>query len=79
MFRKATIAIAAASVITAASLTPASAHGWGHHGFGFGAAAFGIGVLGAIAATTATTDCWQYRLVETPRGYYKRVLVNVCY
>jgi hypothetical protein len=78
MFRKTVLAIAATAVIAAASLTPASAHGW-HHGFGFGG--IGLGLLGAsIAASTYATEqsCWQYQMVQTPRGYYRRVLVNVC-
>jgi hypothetical protein len=77
MFRKTVLAIAATAVIGAASLTPASAHG--HHGLGFGG--FGLGLLGAsIAASTYAADqsCWQYQMVQTPHGYYKRVLVNVC-
>jgi hypothetical protein len=83
MFRKTILAIAATAVIGAASLTPASAHG--HHGFGhgfgFGGLGFGIGLLGAsIAASAYTADqsCWQYQMVPTPRGYYRRILVNVC-
>jgi hypothetical protein len=75
MFRKTILAIAATAVIGAASLTPAAAHG--HHGFGF----FGLGLLGAsIAASAYTADqsCWQYQMVPTPRGHYRRVLVNVC-
>jgi hypothetical protein len=78
MFRKTILAIAATAVIGAASLTPASAHGF-HHGFG--GVGFGLGLLGAsIAASTyaAEESCWQYRMVQTPRGYYRRVLVNVC-
>ena len=77
MFRKTILAVAATAVIGVASLTPASAHG--HHGFGWGG--FGLGLLGAsIAASNyATVDsCWQYQTFQTPRGYYKRVLVNVC-
>ncbi len=80
MFRRTIIAIGAASVIAAASLTPASAHGFGH-GFGWGAVGLGVGlgVLGAsMAASAATQSCLQERLVLTPRGYYKRVIVNVC-
>jgi hypothetical protein len=79
MFRKTILAVAATAVIGAASLTPASAHHF--HGFGWGGIGLGIGLLGAsIAASNyATVDsCWQYQLVQTPRGYYKRVLVNVC-
>jgi len=77
MFRKTILAVAATAVIGVASLTPASAHG--HHGLGFGG--FGLGLLGAsIAASTYAADqsCWQYQMVQTPHGYYKRVLVNVC-
>jgi hypothetical protein len=79
MFRKTILAIAATAVIGVASLTPASAHG--HHGFGWGAIGFGIGMLGATMAASAyqaDQSCWQYQVVLTPRGYYKRVLVNVC-
>ena len=79
MFRKTILALAATAVIGAASLTPASAHG--HHGFGFGGFGFGLGLLGAsIAASAYTADesCWQYQMVLTPRGHYRRVLVNVC-
>jgi hypothetical protein len=79
MFRKTILAIAATAVIGAASLTPASAHG--PHGFGWGGIGFGIGLLGAsIAASAYTADqsCWQSQVIQTPRGYYKRVLVNVC-
>jgi hypothetical protein len=79
MFRKTILAVAATAVIAVASLTPASAHG--HHGFGWGGIGFGIGLLGASIATSAYTadqSCWQYRTIQTPRGYYKTVLVNVC-
>jgi len=78
MFRKTVLAIAATALIGAASLTPASAHGFGHH-FGWGGV--GLGLLGAsIAASTYTAEqsCWQYHMVQTPRGYYRRILVNVC-
>jgi hypothetical protein len=79
MFRKTILAIAATAVIGVASLAPASAHE--HHGFGWGGFGFGLGVLGAsIAASTYAVEqsCWQYRLIQTPRGYYRNVLVNVC-
>jgi hypothetical protein len=81
MFRKTVLAIAATAVIAASSLTPASAHGigFGHHGWG--GVGFGLGMLGAAAAVSAYTvdnSCWQYQMVQTPRGYYRRVLVNVC-
>ena len=78
MIRSTILAVAATAVIGVASLTPASAHG---HGFGFGGIGFGLGMLGAsIAASNYTVDqsCWQYQMVQTPHGYYKRVLVNVC-
>jgi hypothetical protein len=79
MFRKTVLAIAATAAIGAASLTPASAH---HFGFGhFGGFGFGLGVLGAAAiasSTYAVDTCWQYQWVQTPRGYYRKVLVNVC-
>jgi len=80
MFHKTVLAIAATALIGAASLTPASAHGFGHH-FGWGGVGFGLGLLGAsIAASTYTAEqsCWQYHMVQTPRGYYRRILVNVC-
>jgi hypothetical protein len=80
MFRKTILAVAATAVIAAASLTPASAHE--HHGFGWGGFGFGLGLLGASIASSAymaDQGCWQYQMVQTPRGYYKRVLVNVCY
>jgi hypothetical protein len=79
MIRKTILAVAATAVIGVASLTPASAHGY--HGFGWGGIGFGIGLLGAsIAASNYATydSCLQYQLVQTPRGYYRRVLVNVC-
>jgi hypothetical protein len=79
MFRKTVLAVATTAVIAVASLTPASAHG---HGFGWGGFGFGLGLLGAsIAASTYTPyydGCWRYQTVMTPRGYYKRILVNVC-
>jgi hypothetical protein len=81
MFRKTILAIAATAVIGAASLTPASAHGFGFGHHGWGGIGFGLGLLGAsIAASTYAVDqsCWQYQMVQTPRGYYRRVLVNVC-
>ena len=80
MFRKTILAVAATALIGAASLTPASAHGFGF-GHGFGGIGFGLGMLGAAAAASAYTvdnSCWQYQMIPTPRGYYKRVLVNVC-
>ncbi len=80
MFRNTMLAIAATAVIGAASLTPASAHNFGFH-YGWGGFGFGLGVVGAsIAASTYATEqsCWQYQYVQTPRGYYRRVLVNVC-
>jgi hypothetical protein len=78
MIRKTILAVAATAVIGVASMTPASAH---HFGFGWGGVGLGIGLLGAsIAASNYATydNCWQYQMVPTPRGYYKRVLVNVC-
>jgi hypothetical protein len=80
MFRKTILALAATAVIGAASLTPAAAHGY-HHGFGWGGFGLGVGLLGAtIAASTYAVEqnCWQYQMVPTPRGYYRRILVNVC-
>ena len=80
MIRKTILAVAATAVIAVASLTPASAHGF-HHGFGWGGFGFGVGLLGAsIAASNYATydSCWQYQTVQTARGYYKRILVNVC-
>ena len=80
MFRKTIIALAATAVVAAASLTPASAHGW-HHGFGWGGVGFGLGLLGAAAIASqpyAVDSCWQYQYVQTPRGFYRKVLVNVC-
>jgi hypothetical protein len=80
MLRKTIIAVAATAVIGAASLTPASAHGF--HGWGWGGVGLGLGLLGAsIAAQTyyPTVDtCWQYQMVPTRHGYYRRALVNVC-
>jgi len=80
MFRKTLVALTAAALVTAASLSPASAHswGWGHHGYGIGFGA--LGFLAATAAVSAATapSCLQERFVQTPRGYYKRVIVNVC-
>jgi len=82
MIRKTILALSATALIGAASLTPASAHGM--HGWGWGAIGFGAGLLGAsIAASAAPAyvvdqGCWQYQYVQTPHGYYKRVLVNVC-
>jgi hypothetical protein len=82
MFRKTALAIAATAVIGAASLTPASAHHFGFGHFGWGGVGFGLGVLGAAAIASSTyavdTSCWQYQYVQTPRGYYRKVLVNVC-
>jgi hypothetical protein len=79
MFRKTITAVIAAALVSAAALTPASAKpwGWGHHGFGLG---LGIATLGFMAATAAATQpsCLQEQFVQTPRGYYKRVIVNVC-
>jgi hypothetical protein len=78
MIRKTILAVAATALIGAASLTPASAHG---HGWGWGGFGLGVGLLGAsIAASNyyADQNCWQYQMVQTPHGYYKRVLVNVC-
>jgi hypothetical protein len=79
MIRKTILAVAATAVIAVASMTPASAHHF--HGFGWGGFGLGVGLLGAsIAASNYATydSCWQYQTVQTPRGYYKRVLVNVC-
>jgi hypothetical protein len=85
MIRKSIIALTAVVALGAASLTPASAHhmhGWGWGGVGLGV---GLGLLGAsIAASTGpayvVTDdsCLQYQYMQTPHGYLKRVLVNVC-
>ena len=36
------------------------------------------GVAAAASAYSVDNSCWQYQLVQTPRGYYKRVLINVC-
>jgi hypothetical protein len=80
MFRKIILAVAATAVIGAASLTPASAHGF-HHGFGWGGIGFGLGLLSAAtiaSAPYAVDSCWQYQFVQTPRGYFRKVLVNVC-
>jgi hypothetical protein len=89
MFRKTIVAIAAAAVLSTAALAPSVASakggfggggfggggfGGGHHGFGMHGFGFALGAIGAAAAS----DCWQYQLVPTSRGYYKRVLVNTC-
>jgi hypothetical protein len=85
MFRKTIVAIAAAAVLSTAALAPTVASakggfggggfgGGGHHGFGMHGFGFALGAIGAAAAT----NCWQYQVVQTPSGYYKRVLVNVC-
>jgi hypothetical protein len=81
MFRKTILAITATVVIGAASLTPASAHGFGFGHHGWGGIGFGVGLLGAAAAASAYSvdrSCWQYQMVQTPRGYFRRILVNVC-
>jgi len=84
MFRKTIVAIATAAVLSTAALAPTAASakggfggggfGGGHHGFGLHGIGFAFGAFGAAAAS----DCWQYQLVPTTRGYYKRVLVNTC-
>jgi hypothetical protein len=84
MFRQTIVAIATAAVLSTAALVPTVASakggfggggfGGGHHGFG--GVGFALGAIGA--AGVAASDCWQYQLVPTPRGYYKRVLVNTC-
>jgi hypothetical protein len=80
MFRRTILAVAATAVIGVASLTPASAHGM--HGWGWGGVGFGLGLIGASIAAqnyyAPVDSCYQYQTVLTPRGYYKRVLVNVC-
>jgi hypothetical protein len=81
MFRKIILATVATSVIAATALSPsvasAKGFGWGWGAVGLGV---GLGVLGAsMAASAANQSCLQERLVLTPRGYYKRVIVNVCY
>lgn len=53
--------------------------GLGPHG-GLG---FAIGALTFMAATAAAnsaaySSCLQEEFVQTPRGYYKKVIVNVC-
>jgi hypothetical protein len=82
MFRKTIIAVAATAVIGVASLTPASAHGFHGWGWGWGGVGLGIGLLGASIAAqnyyAPVNNCYQYQMVQTPHGYYKRVLVNVC-
>jgi hypothetical protein len=85
MFRKTIVAFAAAAVLGAAALAPTIASakggfggggfGGGHHGFGGHGVGFAFGALGAAVATS---NCWQYQLVQTPSGYYRRVLINVC-
>jgi hypothetical protein len=30
------------------------------------------------ASAYQAESCYQYQTVMTPRGYYKRILVNVC-
>jgi hypothetical protein len=80
MLRKTVLVIAATSVIAAGALSPsvASAKGFGWCGGAVGLGV-GLGVLGAsMAASAANQSCLQERLVMTPRGYYKRAIVNVC-
>jgi hypothetical protein len=80
MFRKALVTIAAAALLSTAALSPASAKPWGnfgHHG-GLGFALGALGFMAATAAATAPASCLQEQYVQTPRGYYKRVIVNVC-
>jgi len=80
MLRKTIVAVAAAALVSAAALSSASAKPWGfgHHG-GLG---FAIGALGFMAATaaanSANTNCLQEQFVQTPHGYYRKVIVNVC-
>jgi hypothetical protein len=83
MFRKTIVAVTAAALLSAAAIVPASAKpmwggwGWHHHGFGLG---FGIAAIAATAAIAASqpSSCLQEQFVQTPRGYLKRVYVNVC-
>jgi len=81
MFRKTFVAVVAAALVSAAALSPASAKPWGfgHHG-GLGFAIGALGIMAATAAATAATapSCLQEQFVQTPRGYYKKVIVNVC-
>jgi hypothetical protein len=79
MYRKLTIALAAAASLSAAALAPTSVSakpfggfgGFHHHSFG------GFGVVGAIAADAAEDNCFVTRRVLTPWGYRFRT-VNVC-
>jgi hypothetical protein len=81
MFRKTIVAVAAAALVSAAALSPASAKPFfGHHGglgFAIGALGFMAGAAAATAASTPTS-CLQEQYWQTPRGYYKKVIVNVC-
>jgi hypothetical protein len=77
MFRKATLAIAAAATLGAIALAPtaASAGGGGfgwhpHHHWGHG---FGIGLIGG----GFDDGCYVTRPVLTPFGYRYRT-INVC-
>jgi hypothetical protein len=81
MFRKTIVTVAAAALLSAAALSPASAKPWGNHHGGLGLAFGALGLFAATAAATAATapaSCLQEQFVPTPRGYYKRVIVNVC-
>jgi hypothetical protein len=82
MFRKLTLALAAAGALGAASLastTPAAAWhggwhgGWGHHHFWGGPRIFVGGPSYVVA-----DPCLRRRAVLTPWGYRYRT-VNVCY
>jgi len=79
MFRKSVLAIAATALIGAAALVPTEASAK-KFGFGFGFYGFhGFhGYHGVRIITPVVNTCLRYRLVETRRGYLKRILVNVC-
>ena len=81
MFRKLTIAFAAAATLGAAALAPTTASakpfgfgGYHHHFGGFGL----VGVVdAAVDAAVVSESCYVSQRVLTPRGYRWRT-VNVC-